>query len=76
MFIVSYIVSYLGLGLVLSKYLILVLVFGFFKYPFYSRILIYLVLLYTKLKLLLSLGRYSTVYPTVSLAANLRKIAN
>ena len=34
--------------------------FGFFKYPFYSRVLVLLVLLYTKLKLLLSLGRYSS----------------
>jgi hypothetical protein len=34
--------------------------FGFFKYPFYSRIPVLLVLLYAKLKLLLSLGRYSS----------------
>ena len=33
---------------------------GFFKYPFYSRILVLLVLLYTKLKHLLSVGRYSS----------------
>jgi hypothetical protein len=32
---------------------------GFFKYPFYSRILVLLIFLYSKLKLLLSLGRYS-----------------
>ena len=34
--------------------------FGFFKYPFYSRILVFLVLLCIKLKLLLSLGQYSS----------------
>ena len=31
----------------------------FFKYPFYSRILVLLVFLYSKLKLLLSTGRYN-----------------
>jgi len=36
--------------------------FGFFKYPFYGRILVLLVLLYIKLKfrLLLGLGWYSS----------------
>ena len=34
--------------------------FRLFKYPFYSRILVLLVLLYAKLKLLLSLERYSS----------------
>ena len=52
--IVSYIVSYLGLDLVLDTELVLDLGFGFFKYPFYSRVLVLLVLLYTKLKLPLS----------------------
>ena len=33
--------------------------FGFFKYLFYSRILVLLILLYNKLKFLFSLGRYS-----------------
>ena len=34
--------------------------FGFFKYPFYSRVPVLLVLLCAKLKLLLSLGRRSS----------------
>ena len=34
--------------------------FGFFKYPFYSRIPVLLVLLYIKLRLLLGLGRCSS----------------
>ena len=34
--------------------------FRFFKYSFYSRVLVLLVLLYTKLKFLLSLRRYSS----------------
>jgi len=34
--------------------------FRFFKHPFYSRVLILLVLSYIKLKLLLSLGRRSS----------------
>ena len=36
LFIVSYIVSYLGLGLVLGIELVLDLDLGFFKYSFYS----------------------------------------
>ena len=35
---------------------------GFFKHLFYSRILVYIVLLYTKLKLLLSLGRCGSYF--------------
>ncbi len=34
--------------------------FRFFKYPFYYRVLVLLIFSYTKLKLLLSLGRYSS----------------
>jgi len=33
--------------------------FRFFKYALYSRVLVLLVFLYSKLKLLLSIGRYS-----------------
>jgi hypothetical protein len=67
--LVSYIVSYLGLGLVLGIELVLDLGLectivdcrlDFFKYPLYSRILVLLVLLYTTLKLLLSLRRCSS----------------
>jgi len=53
------IVSYLGLGSVLGIKLVKFR-FGFFKNPFYSRILVLLVFLYIKLKLLLSLGRCSS----------------
>ena len=35
--------------------------FGFFKYLFYNRILVLLVLSYIKLKLLSSLGRFSVI---------------
>ena len=56
----SYIVSYLVLVLVLGIELVLDLSLGFFNYSLYYRILVLLVVLYTKLKLLLSLGRYST----------------
>jgi hypothetical protein len=57
--IVSYIVSYLGLGLVLGTELVLDSGSGFFKYSSYNWILVLLISLYYKLKLLCSFRRYS-----------------
>ena len=59
MSLVSYIVSYLALGLVLGIELVLDLGLGSLSILLYSRILVLLVFLYSKLKLLLSAGRYS-----------------
>jgi len=55
----SSIVSYLGLGLVLSTELVLDLGLGSLSILFYYRILVLLVVLCDKLKFLLSLGRCS-----------------
>ena len=50
--------------------------FGFFKYSFYSRVLVLLVLLGAKLKLLLSLGRYSGRGRFIGFSRNSRSLVD
>ena len=47
-----------------------------FKYPFYSRVLVLLVLLYAKLKLLLSLGWYSSRGRFMEFSENSRSLVD
>ena len=50
--------------------------FGFFKYSFYSRVLVLLVLLGAKLKLLLSLGRRSSQGQFIEFSRNSRSLVD
>ena len=50
--------------------------FRFFKYSFYSRVLVFLVLLYTKLKLLLSLGWCSSQGRFIGFSRDSRSLVN
>src|ERR1700721_4734515 len=50
--------------------------FRFFKYSFYNRVLVLLVLLGTKLKLLLSLGRRSSLGQFIGFSRNSRSLVD